>query len=95
MSIDNATVARIAHLARIRVPEADRDSLAGELSRILEFVEQLSEVDTSGVAPMTSVVATTLRWRPDVVTEGGAPEAILANAPDRVEGFFGVPKVVE
>jgi aspartyl-tRNA(Asn)/glutamyl-tRNA(Gln) amidotransferase subunit C len=95
MSIDRATVAKIAHLARIKVPEAELDHLAGELSKILAFVEQLSEVDTEGVAPMSSVVATTLRWRPDQVDDGGYREAILANAPDRAEGFFGVPKVIE
>jgi aspartyl-tRNA(Asn)/glutamyl-tRNA(Gln) amidotransferase subunit C len=95
MSIDKATVARIAGLARIRVPEADQEHLAGELSKILEFVEQLKEVDTDGVAPMSSVVDTKLRWRPDVVTDGGDREAVLANAPDRAGDFFAVPKVVE
>ncbi|MEI6986189.1 MAG: Asp-tRNA(Asn)/Glu-tRNA(Gln) amidotransferase subunit GatC [Rhodospirillaceae bacterium] len=95
MSIDKTTVAKIAHLARIKVPEADRESLAGELSKILEFIDQLNEVDTEGVAPMTSAVNTTLRRRPDEVTDGGYRDAILANAPDRAEGFFGVPKVVE
>jgi aspartyl-tRNA(Asn)/glutamyl-tRNA(Gln) amidotransferase subunit C len=95
MSLDKATVAKIAHLARIKVPEADQEALAGELSKILEFVEQLKEVDTEGVAPMSSVVATTLRRRPDEVTDGGYRDDILANAPDRAEGFFSVPKVVE
>jgi aspartyl-tRNA(Asn)/glutamyl-tRNA(Gln) amidotransferase subunit C len=95
MSIDRATVAKIAHLARIKVPEAEQDALAGELSKILAFVEQLSEVDTEGVVPMSSAVATTLRRRPDQVDDGGYGEAILANAPDRADGFFGVPKVVE
>ena len=95
MSIDRATVAKIAHLARIKVPEAEQDALAGELSKILAFVEQLSEVDTEGVVPMSSAVATTLRRRPEQVDDGGYGEAILANAPDRADGFFGVPKVVE
>jgi aspartyl-tRNA(Asn)/glutamyl-tRNA(Gln) amidotransferase subunit C len=95
MSIDKATVAKIAHLARIKVPEAEQEHLAGELSKILTFVEQLAEVDTTGVAPMTSAVATRLRQRADEVTDGGYSEAILANAPERAEGFFVVPKVVE
>ncbi len=95
MSIDRATVAKIAHLARIKVPEAEQVHLASELSKILAFVEQLAEVDTEGVAPMTSAVATTLRRRPDEVDDGGIREAVLANAPDRAEGFFGVPKVIE
>ena len=95
MSIDKATVAKIAHLARIRVPEADREHLAGELTKILEFVEQLSEVDTTGIAPMSSVSDTRLRWREDVIDDGGYRDAVLANAPDRAEGFFSVPKVVE
>jgi aspartyl-tRNA(Asn)/glutamyl-tRNA(Gln) amidotransferase subunit C len=95
MSLDKATVARIAHLARIKVPEDEQDHLAGELSRILDFVEQLAEVDTEGVQPMTSVVAQKLRRRPDVVTDGGIRDRILANAPDGAEGFFAVPKVVE
>ena len=95
MSLDKATVARIAHLARIKVPEEDQEHLAGELSKILQFVEQLSEVDTTGVAPMSSAVDTGLRRRPDAVTDGGYRDAVLANAPDRAEGFFAVPKVVE
>jgi len=95
MSLDKATVARIAHLARIRVPEADQEHLAGELSKILTFVEQLNEVDTEGVEPMSSAVELTLRRRPDEVTDGGYRDDILANAPDRAEGFFSVPKVVE
>ena len=95
MSLDKATVAKIAHLARIKVPEADQEHLAGELSKILDFVEQLREVDTEGVAPMSSVVDTKLRWRADVVSDGGYRDDILANAPDRAEGFFSVPKVVE
>ena len=95
MSIDKATVARIAHLARIKVPEADQEHLAGELNKILAFVEQLNEVDTQGVPPMTSVVAAKLRWREDAITDGGYREAVLANAPERAGDFFSVPKVVE
>ncbi|CAK0779011.1 aspartyl-tRNA(Asn)/glutamyl-tRNA(Gln) amidotransferase subunit C [Azospirillaceae bacterium] len=95
MSIDQATAVRIAHLARIKIPEADQASLAGELSKILSFVEQLSEVDTDDVQPMTSVVATQLRRRLDEVSDGGDPEPVLRNAPERAETFFVVPKVVE
>ncbi len=95
MSIDNATVARIARLAHIDVPEADREHLAGELSNILRWIEQLGEVDTEGVAPMTSVVEVALPRRADAVTDGGAAEDVLANAPKRDDGFFVVPKVVE
>lgn len=95
MSLDKDTVARIAQLARIKVPETDQEHLAGELSRILDWVEQLSEVDTENVPPMTSVVATTLRWRADVVDDGNIRDRILANAPETAAGFFAVPKVVE
>ncbi len=95
MSIDNATVARIARLAHIDVPEADRERLAGELSNILRWIEQLGEVDTEGVAPMTSVVEVALPRRADVVTDGGAADDILANAPKHDDGFFVVPKVLE
>ena len=95
MPIDKATVAAIARLARIDVPEAERERLAGELSNILGWVEQLAEVDTTGVAPMTSVVEMALPRRADVVTEGGDAEDILANAPRSDGGFFVVPKVIE
>ncbi|WP_026871482.1 Asp-tRNA(Asn)/Glu-tRNA(Gln) amidotransferase subunit GatC [Inquilinus limosus] len=95
MSLDRATVAKIAHLARIRLDEADLDSMTGELSKILDFVEQLAEVNTDGVEPMTSVAQQGLRRRPDEVTDGGYPEKILANAPSAKAGFFTVPKVVE
>jgi aspartyl-tRNA(Asn)/glutamyl-tRNA(Gln) amidotransferase subunit C len=95
MSLDEATVARIARLARIAVPEAELRPLAGELSRILEWIEQLNEVDTKGVPPMTSVVAMRLAWREDQVTDGGRPEDILKNAPAREGDYFVVPKVVE
>jgi aspartyl-tRNA(Asn)/glutamyl-tRNA(Gln) amidotransferase subunit C len=95
MSLDEATVARIARLARIAVPEQELEPLAGELSHILEWIEQLNGVDTKGVAPMTSVVAMKLAWREDRVTDGARPEDILANAPEREDGYFVVPKVVE
>jgi aspartyl-tRNA(Asn)/glutamyl-tRNA(Gln) amidotransferase subunit C len=95
MSLDEATVARIARLARIAVPEAELRPLAGELSHILEWIEQLNEVDTSDVPPMTSVVAMRLAWREDQVTDGGRPEDILENAPERQGDYFVVPKVVE
>jgi aspartyl-tRNA(Asn)/glutamyl-tRNA(Gln) amidotransferase subunit C len=95
MSLDKATVAKIAHLARIKVPEAEQEALAGELSNILSFVEQLGQVDTEGVQPMTSVESHKLRWREDVVSDGGIRDKILTNAPEAAEGFFAVPKVVE
>lgn len=95
MSLDKSTVRAIAELARIEVPDEELDHLAGELSNILTFVEQLSEVNTDGVAPMTSVAAMTLPMRQDEVTDGGQAEAVLANAPDGADGFFTVPKVVE
>lgn len=95
MPIDKATVAKIATLARIKVPEADQEALAGELSNILGWVEQLSEVDTDGVAPMTSVVEAVLPKREDAVTDGGYPDKVTANAPAPADGFYTVPKVVE
>ncbi len=75
--------------------EADLEPLAAELSGILGFMEQLNEVDVAGVEPMTSVTPMTLPWREDVVTDGGDPDKVLANAPDARAGFFTVPKVVE
>ena len=95
MSLDEKTVARIARLARIAVPEDELQPLADELSHILKWIEQLNEVDTDGVPPMTSVAAMKLAWREDRVTDGGRPEDILANAPERQDGYFVVPKVVE
>ena len=95
MALDTAAVKRIARLARIAVPENELPHLAGELSGILKWVEQLDSVDTAGVEPMTSVVAVTLPMREDAVTDGGMPEKVLANAPDPARGFFTVPKVVE
>ena len=95
MSLDKAAVRTIADLARIRFPDEDLDHLAGELSNILTFIEQLKEVDTDGVAPMTSVSAVGLPMRADEVSDGGQVEAVLMNAPDKADGFFSVPKVVE
>jgi aspartyl-tRNA(Asn)/glutamyl-tRNA(Gln) amidotransferase subunit C len=95
MSIDIDTARRVAHLARIAVKEEDLPALAGELSGILTFMEQLNEVDVEGVEPMTSVTPMRLKRRDDAVTDGGMQESILKNAPDAREGFFAVPKVVE
>ncbi len=95
MAIDRATVAQIAKLARIRVADAQLDALAGELNNILTWIEQLSELDTEGVEPMTSVVEVTLPRRADVVSDGGIPNQVVANAPESAHGFFVVPKVVE
>ena len=95
MAIDTDTARKVAKLARIRVEEAALPALAGELSGILAFMEQLTEVDVTGVEPMTSVTPMPLPWREDAVTDGGYPERVLANAPDAHDGFFTVPKVVE
>ncbi len=95
MSVDTATVAKIASLARIKLSEAEVAAMVPELNGILAWVEQLGEVDVSGVQPMTAVIANTLRLRDDDVTDGGVREAVLANAPARQDGFFGVPKVIE
>jgi aspartyl-tRNA(Asn)/glutamyl-tRNA(Gln) amidotransferase subunit C len=95
MAIDQETARRVAHLARIEVAEAELAPLAAELSSILGWMEQLREVDVEGVEPMTSVTPMRLRWRDDVVTDGGDRERVLANAPDARDGFFTVPKVVE
>jgi aspartyl-tRNA(Asn)/glutamyl-tRNA(Gln) amidotransferase subunit C len=95
MPLDKATVAHIATLARIRLSEAEIEPLADELSHILTWVEQLNEVDTSGVAPMASAASVSRPMRDDAVTDGGCREAILGNAPRAARGFFTVPKVVE
>ena len=95
MSIDIDTARKVAHLARIRVAEEQLPKLAQELSGILTFMEQLNEVDVTGIEPMTSVTPMRLKRREDVVSDGGYPEAVLKNAPDAREGFFAVPKVVE
>ncbi len=95
MSVDAATVKRIGRLARIRIEEGEVETYRAELNTILGFVEQLGEVDVSGVEPMTSVMPMTLRRREDKVTDGGYPEKIVANAPLTEDNFFMVPKVVE
>jgi aspartyl-tRNA(Asn)/glutamyl-tRNA(Gln) amidotransferase subunit C len=95
MSVDAATVRRIAHLARIAVAEEEVGHLQGELNAILAFVEQLSEVDVDGVEPMTSVTPMEMKKRQDVITDGGIPDDIVRNAPASEDHFFVVPKVVE
>ena len=95
MHVDQELVRKIAHLARISVSEEDVKHLETELSQIMDWVEQLSEVNTDGVQPLTSVVEATLRQRQDEVTDGGYPEDIVKNAPNSEDNFFVVPKVVE
>jgi aspartyl-tRNA(Asn)/glutamyl-tRNA(Gln) amidotransferase subunit C len=95
MSLSKDDVRKIAFLARIRVAEERLEPLAGELNNIVGWVEQLAEVDTTGVAPMTSVVETETPMRPDVVNDGDIADKVLANAPDGEGAFYAVPKVVE
>ena len=95
MEVDRATVRRIAHLARIKITEAEEQALENELSGILEWVKQLDEVDVKDVEPMTSAVEMTLRLREDKVDDGEKVDEIVANAPAADDGFFVVPKVVE
>ncbi|WP_442582413.1 Asp-tRNA(Asn)/Glu-tRNA(Gln) amidotransferase subunit GatC [Mesorhizobium sp. ASY16-5R] len=95
MSVDIATVKRVARLARIAVDDADAERMTGELNAILGFVEQLNEVDVTGVEPMTSVTPMAMKKRQDAVTDGGKAADIVANAPATAENFFLVPKVVE
>jgi aspartyl-tRNA(Asn)/glutamyl-tRNA(Gln) amidotransferase subunit C len=95
MSVDAATVRRIAHLARIAVADSEVPHLQGELNAILAFVEQLGEVDVDGVEPMTSVTPMEMKKRPDVVNDGGIADEVVANAPETQDHFFLVPKVVE
>ena len=95
MAVTTQDVQKIARLARIAMSEDDAAALAPELNKILGFVEQLEEVDTSSVAPMAAVIPNTLRLRDDAVTDGDVREKVLANAPARQDGFFGVPKVIE
>ena len=95
MPINKTAVAHIATLARIRLSESEIEPLADELSHILTWVEQLNEVDTTGVAPMASAAAASLPLREDAVSDGGCRNAILGNAPNAARGFFTVPKVVE
>jgi aspartyl-tRNA(Asn)/glutamyl-tRNA(Gln) amidotransferase subunit C len=95
MALDKAEVAHIAALARIRLSEAELAPLAAELSQILAWIEQLSEVDTADIAPMTSVAAMRLPMREDQISDGDCQDAILGNAPQAAKGFFAVPKVIE
>ena len=95
MALDPATVRRIATLARIRVEDAEVDKLQGELNAIFGWIEQLNEVDVSGIEPLTGASHMAMKMREDVVNDGGYPERILFNAPDRAGDFFAVPKVVE
>jgi aspartyl-tRNA(Asn)/glutamyl-tRNA(Gln) amidotransferase subunit C len=96
MSIDEKTVRRVAKLARLSLPEERVAPMAAELNGIMAWIEQLNEVDVEGVAPMTSAVeGLSLPMREDVVTDGGDPQRVLANAPKAEDGFFVVPKVVE
>ena len=95
MSVDAATVRRIAHIARIAVKDEEVSHLQGELNAMLAFIEQLSEVDIDGVEPMTSVMPMDMKKRADVVTDGEIPDKVLANAPATEDHFFLVPKVVE
>ncbi|MBX9614120.1 MAG: Asp-tRNA(Asn)/Glu-tRNA(Gln) amidotransferase subunit GatC [Caulobacteraceae bacterium] len=95
MAIDAATVRKVAHLARIKTPDDRLEPLAAELNGIMAWIDQLNEVDVTGVEPMTSNVAQPLRLREDVVTDGGKVGAVLSNAPQSADGFYVVPKVVE
>ena len=95
MSVDQATVRRIAHLARIKVPDDEIANLQGELNAILAFVETLSEVDVDGIEPMTSVMPMPMKKRADIVTDGEIADAVTANAPASEDHFFMVPKVIE
>lgn len=100
MSVDTATVKRIASLARVAITDEDAARMAPELGNILGWIEMLEEVDTTGIEPMTAVIPNTLRLRDDVVnadplTGGGIREQVLANAPVAEHGFFAVPKVIE
>ena len=95
MSVDTATVRHIAKLARIAVSEAEAEALVPELNEILHWVEQLQEVDVTGIEPMTAVIPNQLRMRQDIVTDGGMRDEVLKNAPVAEHGFFAVPKVIE
>ena len=95
MSVDKDTVNKIARLSRIAINDAEADKMVGELNGILAWVEQLGEVDCTGVEPMTAVIPNKLRLRDDVVTDGDVRDKVLANAPAKEGSFFGVPKVIE
>ncbi len=95
MSVDLATVRKIAGLARIATSDAEAEALLPELNNILGWIEQLAEVDTDGIEPLAAVIPNHLRLRDDVVTDGGIRDAVLKNAPQAEHGFFAVPKVIE
>ena len=95
MSIDKTTVARVARLARLQVPEAELEKTASQLQGMLDWVEQLNEVNVDGVVPVASPHDMSLRWRADAVTDGNQQTAVLQNAPQSAAGFFVVPKVIE
>jgi aspartyl-tRNA(Asn)/glutamyl-tRNA(Gln) amidotransferase subunit C len=95
MSVDIPTVKKIASLARIAMTDQEAEALAPELNNILGWIEQLGEVDTANVEPMTAVIHNTLRLREDIVTDGNVRDRVLANAPQAEHGFFTVPKVIE
>ena len=95
MSVDSATVRHVAKLARIAMSDAEVEAMVPELNNILGWVEQLGEVNTDGVEPLTAVIDQKLRLRDDAVTDGDRREEVLANAPDAQHGFFAVPKVIE
>ena len=95
MSLDHATIRRIASLARIRVEDHEVEPLCQDLNSILGWIEQLNEVDVTGVAPLTGAANMAMAMRADEVTDGGYPDKVLANAPERIGDFYAVPKVVE
>ena len=95
MSVDKEAVNKIARLSRIAINDAEAEKMVGELNGILEWVEQLGEIDCTGVEPMTAVIPNKLRLRDDVVTDGDVRDKVLANAPAKEGSFFGVPKVIE
>jgi len=95
MTIDTKIVAKIANLARLKIPVEEQIHVAGELNKILEWIAQLNEVDVEGVEPLASVNDAHARLRPDIINDGGKPDDILANAPAKTADFFTVPKVIE
>ena len=95
MSLDKSTVKRVAYLARIKIDNSEIDKMTEELNNIMKWVEKLNEVDIEDVQPMTGVSSMTLREREDKVTDGGLEDKILSNAPEKIDGSFTVPKVIE
>lgn len=95
MTIDNATVTKIASLARLRVEDSEKPLYAAKINGIMKWIEQLGEVNTDGIEPLANVTEIALRLRPDEITDGNIQEDILANAPEATSGFFAVPKIVE